>query len=283
MGKHWMAPLCLSVMISLSSFIVAGFVDTPRKPEAKPAPKTVSSQAAAGKPEETEMRINGNAELKLIDISHYDTVSNWNALKQSVDGVYIKATEGTAYVDPSFCSNALSAAAANIPAGFYHYFWPVPGDGGASARAQATHFYQTTATFSYGLTPVVDVEEANGCTPTEISSQLQAYAIQILKLTGKKVMIYCSPNFAKKYLTDPSLATYPVWIANYNAAAPLNTGTWHTYDVWQYGETVSVAGVTGPVDGDIASARILLDNSGGTGAVRPLSSASGPRSGTPAP
>lgn len=200
---------------------------------------------------------NGLISLKLIDISNGVVVSDWKAVKQSVDGIYIKATEGTTYTNPQFASLAKGAIGAGIPVGFYHYFWPRSDP--SYGKKQADFFYNAIKPYGYKFYPVIDIEEKNGQDPKTVAENVKAFLKEFKKKSGRNAMCYCSPSFANQYLADKDLAAYPLWIANYNVNTPKKTTVWKTFDVWQYGVAISVPGMSGQIDGDIATDDIFLD------------------------
>jgi lysozyme len=204
------------------------------------------------------MKSNGPADLKLVDLSHNNNVTSWSDLKGVVDGVYIKATQGVTITDPKFIEYATAAISRHIPTGFYHYFTPADE---ANARQQADHFYAAVKGFTYNLIPVLDVEETDNQSASAVCADVKAFEKEFLKLSGHKLMIYCSPTFADNNLSDPSLAQYPLWIAHYNVNTPRSTIAWQTYDMWQYGSAIKVAGILKPVDADFATSGIFLDPS----------------------
>ena len=76
-----------------------------------------------------------------IDISLYNTVTDWAILADHVDFVTAKCSEGVYIIDPKFSSNCQSAYDHGIPFGAYHYFiasyylqFPFPGSDEALAH-----------------------------------------------------------------------------------------------------------------------------------------------------
>lgn len=203
------------------------------------------------------MRSDGLITLRIIDIYHETDVSDWSVVKKNVDGVYMKATEGTTYTDPAFKTYAQKAHAQKIPIGFYHYFWPAADIG--SAGKQADYFYQSIRGIPYDFYPVLDIEETNGQNAQTVCKNARAFCDEFKKLSGKNVMIYCSPAFANRNLADKSFAAQPLWIANYKVNDPGLTTVWTTFDVWQFGVDVTVPGIRGEVDGNIATNNIYLN------------------------
>ena len=60
-----------------------------------------------------------------IDASHWQGAINWTRVAgASKKFVYLKTTEGTTYVDPTFASNRSGARAAGIKVGAYHFARP---------------------------------------------------------------------------------------------------------------------------------------------------------------
>lgn len=57
-----------------------------------------------------------------IDISRYNLITDWSILKQNVDFIIAKCSEGTNWTDPTFADNCQKAYDHNIPFGAYHYF-----------------------------------------------------------------------------------------------------------------------------------------------------------------
>ena len=55
-----------------------------------------------------------------IDLSHHNEISDWSRL--DVDFIYLKATEGTGWVDPLFNEYLKKARRYDIPVGDYHLF-----------------------------------------------------------------------------------------------------------------------------------------------------------------
>ena len=70
----------------------------------------------------------------VIDISHHNQVSSFDTVRQAgILGVFHKATQGPAYVDPTFAANRTRILDAGLLFGAYHF--GTAGD----ADAQAEH------------------------------------------------------------------------------------------------------------------------------------------------
>ena len=63
-------------------------------------------------------------EMKGIDISHHNSISNWDSVNNKVGFCIIKSTEGSNYKDPMFNSNWKSSKRNGLVRGAYHFFKP---------------------------------------------------------------------------------------------------------------------------------------------------------------
>jgi Lyzozyme M1 (1,4-beta-N-acetylmuramidase) len=209
----------------------------------------------------TDMSPVSTADQKVIDISHYQTISDWSSLSKNFNAVYIKVSEGSTYTDPNFASNATSAGKAGMKYGFYHYFWPYADT--SNAVKQADIFYNLISAYPYACVPVLDVEEANGMTKAQIVASVHAFADEFQRLSGQQIMIYISNNFIDQYL-DSSFSNYKLWVANYKTTPPQKTGVWTQWTMWQTTGSAKVDGISsdGGVDLDSATQGIYLASSG---------------------
>jgi lysozyme len=199
-----------------------------------------------------------------IDISHWQGTINWTSVAAAGKKfAFMKASESTDYVDPTYTWNRTHAKAAGLLVGAYHFAAPtaVAGD----AVAEADHFL-ATATPTHGeLLPVLDLERTGGLSPTALTGWVQAYMGRILQQTGLHGVIYCSPSFWKTYMNDSTWFAangYTVlWIAHWTAAtAPtLPAAAWNSngWTFWQYTSSGIVPGISGSVDLDRFNGKVF--------------------------
>ncbi len=112
-----------------------------------------------------------------IDVSHYQGQIDWQQMReQGIGFAYIKATEGSFYVDECYKQNMTDAEKAGIAAGAYHFFsFDSPGE------TQAEHFIQTVGGDGT-LIPVVDVEYyGNKCQNPPDAGAVRLELTQILR------------------------------------------------------------------------------------------------------
>ena len=62
-------------------------------------------------------------EVQGIDVSHYQGMIDWAQIQdQGIDFAFIKATEGSGYVDECFYDNWQAAEQTDLMIGAYHFF-----------------------------------------------------------------------------------------------------------------------------------------------------------------
>ena len=168
---------------------------------------------------------------------------------------FIKATEGAhgsvpAYVNPWFRTDWTGAGAAGLLRGAYHFAQPsMPAD---SALVQARDFVATTGSMqgAADLPPVLDVETANGLSPTDMVTWIATWLFEVERLTGRRPMIYSGLNFWNTQVGgSTAFAAYRLWFARYVAGSSpgqLPNG-FLTWTFWQRSNTGSVPGVPATV------------------------------------
>ena len=177
-----------------------------------------------------------------VDVSNHQAEVDMQALvDQGMQFAYIKATEGTSYVDDYFDENWAAARAAGLPHGAYHFFsFDTPG------IDQAKNYIQTVGPLDGCLIPVVDVEfygdkRANPPAKEDVVRELRAYLDTIEAEYGVKPMIY-SAGLYEDYLAD-DFGDYPRWVRSVMTPA-----WWNTDDewlLWQYSDAGRLEGSTG--------------------------------------
>ena len=189
------------------------------------------------------------AQQEGIDVSHYDEAVDFAQVKASGRSfAYIKATDGYGTQDAAgglrdtwYSRNSQSATAAGIAWGPYHFFrvYSV-----ASAQYQAELFWSTIQGTGYTLTPVVDIETADGHQlATDVRAILQAFCDRFRELSGEDPVIYSYTSYINEYGLAKQFGSYILWQADYRSQRG-NTG-WDAA-VWQYTDSGSVPGCTAP-------------------------------------
>ncbi|MBN6186393.1 glycoside hydrolase [Aneurinibacillus sp. BA2021] len=179
-------------------------------------------------------------QIKGIDVSHWNGVVDWK--KVAADGVkfvFLKASEGTSYVDKTFKTNAARANAAGIHVGAYHYakFGSV-----AEAKAEVQHFLRTVSGVKITYPLVLDLEENKKKASKAVLTDAAIAFLDAIEKAGYFAMIYAGKCFFETQLDEKRLKPYALWIARYNSFLGRDAG------IWQYTETGRVSGISGNVD-----------------------------------
>ncbi len=151
-----------------------------------------------------------------VDVSAHQGNIDWNILsKQNVSFAFIKATEGSGWVDKKFAYNFTYSMKYGLIVGAYHFF-----SFDSSGESQAKHFIANVPKYvtmnTCVLPPVVDLEfygdkYSNPPSAESIYKELRTFLILLEQHYKKKPIIYTTPSFYKAYLHTRHLE-YPLWI-----------------------------------------------------------------------
>jgi GH25 family lysozyme M1 (1,4-beta-N-acetylmuramidase) len=182
----------------------------------------------------------------LVDVSHFNTDRgpiNWAAANRSIDGVYMKITEGLSLVDPAWQADYTGAGGQSIPRGPYHF-----ADLG-SATAEADHFADQVLLRVWELVPVLDIEKT-GATAAWLKAFRARFRAR-MSAAGRstRFRVYTSFSFLQGALAPGGWvdAASTIWAARYAATLGFD----HPQLVlWQNTSTATLAGFVGSVDED---------------------------------
>ena len=197
---------------------------------------------------------------RVIDLSKYNTVSDFGAVANNVDGVIIRAGyrgygSGKVVQDAKFVEFALACKEKGIPFGIYFMSQAIN-------IAEAEEEAQFAATFAdqYGasLPLFIDSEDGDGTTKVvradglskeDRTAIVKAFCEKISSC-GKEAGVYTSESWFKSNLDYDQIKQYKIWCAKYGT----NDGTAQTspalekVDMWQYTSKGSISGIEGSVD-----------------------------------
>lgn len=149
-----------------------------------------------------------------VDVSSYQGEIDWQVLeKQNIQFAYIKATEGSAYVDSNFACNWENASASDLYIGAYHFF-----SYDSSGKTQAENFIANVPMLQNSLPPAVDVEfygdkEKNPPAKKDVIRQLQTMLDILEEYYGKHPIIYATNKSYQMYI-EGEFDDYDIWIRN---------------------------------------------------------------------
>lgn len=171
-----------------------------------------------------------------LDVSHYQGDLNWSHIGNgAVDFCFVKATEGSAWVDEKFERNWRGAQGAGLFRGAYHF-----GRVGADAATQAAHFHSVVGPLGFrDLPPVLDIEQANGHSADEVVRWTKEFLVKAKELFGRQPIIYTGHFWLEqmKDPLDPFFGDHPLWFAGYVTESKLRRPrAWSKWTFWQFSE-----------------------------------------------
>lgn len=179
-----------------------------------------------------------------VDVSVYQGDIDWQTLAgQNIDFAFIKATEGSSFVDPNFSYNYENAIKTGLRIGAYHFF---SFDSGGDT--QAANFIDTVYKYQSMLPPVVDFEYYGKYVkqpPTDKEAVRKELSVMLEALEehyGVKPIIYATET-SYEYLIADSFESYDIWIRDVFAKPKLCGGRKWTF--WQYTNRERLKGYDG--------------------------------------
>lgn len=198
--------------------------------------------------------------MRVIDLSKYNTVTDWSAVAQNVSGVIIRCgyrgyVVGVISEDNKFRMYAEQCKAAGVPFGVYFMSQAITED---EAREEADYAVSMATAYGATLPIFIDSEDGDG-TAREVRadglSQDQRTAVvrtfcEQVRSHGLQAGVYASESWFKTRLHYEMIKGNLIWAAKYG----VNDGTAHDQpalekvDMWQYSSRGTVPGVAGSVD-----------------------------------
>ena len=177
-----------------------------------------------------------------VDVSAYQGEIDWDILaSQGIDFAYIKATEGSGYVDPQFAANWEHAASTGLRIGAYHFFsFETPG------ATQAANFCDTVTAVDGMLPPVIDVEYYGNFGGPEtidieaVRAQLSDMVDILTDEYGKKPVLYVS-EATYETIVSGRFDGCPIWYRSVYAPVPGDVD----WTFWQFSNRHRLRGYNG--------------------------------------
>lgn len=183
--------------------------------------------------------------IRGVDVSNHNGKIDFK--KVADDGiafVYVKASEGVNYKDPSFATNIRNARKAGLKVGAYHFFRK-----NKDGIEQARNFTKVIKGIELDMPCVIDVEDwgnsrftGNGTTIKNLKDM-----VADLERTGKRLMIYTNKDGYRKYLKLYFPETQ-LWLCSFVHPNELGAYDWRIH---QYSHWGVIDGIDGEVDLDV--------------------------------
>ncbi|MCU1277479.1 MAG: putative rane protein, partial [bacterium] len=179
--------------------------------------------------------------VKGVDVSHYDGTIDWAKVHGAgIAFAFMKATENTTFVDPTYAANFKNARANGVIAGAYHFFRPA-----ADATAQADFFVQTAGVPAAGDLPLtIDLEATDNVAGATVASSAITFLQRVEQKTGRKPIVYTSASFLSSIGNPSTFGAYTLWVANWQVSCPkIPSPAWSDWLFWQDSSTGTIAGI----------------------------------------
>ena len=170
--------------------------------------------------------------IRGVDVSAYQGRIDWKKLsEQDIQFAYIKATEGSGFVDEYFQENYKNAQETNLKIGAYHFF-SYDSDG----EAQANNFINNVEKIDNMLPPVIDVEfygdyKKNNPDKEKTQEQLKILINKIKENYEVTPIIYATNKSYKLYIAN-NFEDCEIWIRDIIKSPNLPDNRKWTF--WQY-------------------------------------------------
>lgn len=199
-----------------------------------------------------------------LDVSYWQSEVDWADVRASGQRfVFLKATEGLSYTDPTFVPNWQNARSAGLLRGAYGFYHP-----DQDARQQARRFIATIKSLrDEGELPYsIDLEATDGAPNRKIVEGTKAWLDEVEQAFGRRLMIYAGVSFLETNFIDhgspPAWAMdYPLWLGWFPeqyipGMSPLMPSGWSNWTFWQYSGKGMVNGISTDVDLDLFNGTI---------------------------
>lgn len=175
-----------------------------------------------------------------IDVSHWQGDIDWEEVKGgNYKFAFIKATEGTTFVDNRYQENWDNSRKAGVLRGAYHYLTI-----GSSGEEQARNFIRVVPVEDNALPPVIDIEV--GGIPKEVfQKELWDFIKLIEENYNQKPILYVVYPLYNEYIKG-DFKEYKIWIRDIIKYPNLSDNRDWTF--WQYCNRGRIKGIDTYVD-----------------------------------
>ncbi|MET7760694.1 lysozyme [Streptomyces sp. NPDC005393] len=191
------------------------------------------------------------ATVEGVDVSSHQGNVAWSTLWSSgVRFAYVKATEGTSYINPYFAQQYNGSYNVGMTRGAYHFALP----DNSSGAAQANYFVDHGGGWTKDgktLPGALDMEynpygaTCYGKSASAMVSWIKDFTTTYKSRTGRDPVIYTSTSWWKSCTGNSSAfgSVNPLWIPRYGSSVGELPAGWGFHTIWQYTST-------GPTVGD---------------------------------
>ena len=190
----------------------------------------------------------------IIDLSHHNTVVDWNKVATNVSGVimrlgYRSYGSGQIMMDKKYTTYLTQVKQRKIPYGIY--FFPTSINE-KEAEEEANYILKAVSGLQMSFpiyldSEIADVKTKNGRSDKldkETRTKLLKIILDKLKSRGYDCGVYASTSWLNNQLNMSKLNGYKVWVAQYNTSCSYSG----KYNMWQYSSKGQIDGINGNCD-----------------------------------
>lgn len=189
--------------------------------------------------------ISATASVKGMDVSGWQGNVNWSsAYANGARFAYVKATEGTSYINPYFAQQYNGSYNVGMIRGAYHFALPNKSSGSAQADWFVNHGGGWSAD-GKTLPGAVDLEynpygaTCYGLSKSGMAAWITSFSNRYRTRTGRYPSIYTSTSWWTQCVGTSGnySATSPLWIARYSSTVGTLPYAWTYYTFWQFADS----------------------------------------------
>lgn len=200
-----------------------------------------------------------------MDVSSWQGNVNWTAAwNNGARFAYVKATEGTGYVNPYFAQQYNGSYNVGMIRGAYHFALPDR----SSGAAQANYFVDHGGGWSKDgktLPGALDIEynpygpTCYGLSQSAMRNWIASFVNQYYARTGRWATIYTTTDWWITCTGNTSqfAATNPLWIARYSSSVGTLPAGWPVYSFWQWASSGVFPGDQNVWNGSLDRLKVL--------------------------
>lgn len=183
--------------------------------------------------------------LKVIDVSQFQGIIDWNEVKGNMDGVILRCGYGNNVVsqdDSQYERNASECTRLLIPFGVYLYSYATTNE---QAESEARHVLRLAERFQLKFPVYYDLEDEDtvgSCTDGEIAGFVKTFA-DLIEGAGYWCGVYADLSWFETRLNSRFYNRYTKWVADYSDVLGYEGA-----DMWQYTSDGSIPGINTAVD-----------------------------------
>lgn len=182
--------------------------------------------------------------MKGIDIYSGTVIKDWNAIKSSVDFIYIKLTDGLTYNNPMAPEQYKAAKSVGLKVGAYHFAEK------NNVVAEYNHFVNEVEKYEWDLKPALDYELTTN-PDFNFISQFISWDLNLLLYGPHSIIDKTGIPKSRIWIAEPTDTLYS------NYSVPVTVGEYAGIQYQWYGK---ISGLEGNANVDLFSNNILVNN-----------------------